>query len=91
MAQKRVEIYYSGNVQGVGFRFTADRLAPVFKIAGYVKNTPDGKVKIVAEGDEEKLKSFLTAVQNEMGHYVRDKEIDWSPPTGEFKDFGLKF
>jgi len=89
--RKRAEAIYSGSVQGVGFRFTADRLAPVFKLTGYVKNMPDGRVKIVAEGEEDKIKSFLTAVENEMGHHLSDKEIDWPPPTNEFKDFGVRF
>jgi acylphosphatase len=91
MAQKRAEIYYSGSVQGVGFRFTADRLAPVFKLKGYVKNMPDGRVKIIAEGEEDKIKSFLDAIENEMGHHASDKQINWEPPTNEFKNFGIRF
>jgi len=91
MARKRVEVFYSGSVQGVGFRFTADRYASIYKISGYVKNMPDGGVKIIAEGEEESLKSFLANITGDMRSYIRDHTEDWSPATGEFKDFGIRF
>jgi acylphosphatase len=65
-------VYYSGRVQGVGFRFTAQQIARRFDVAGYVRNLPDGKVEMVAEGDPVEIDGFLGAVQDAMGTYIRD-------------------
>ena len=91
MASKRIHAYYSGRVQGVGFRFTAEALARKFKISGWVSNIRDGRVEIVAEGEETALKDFLGQIAGEMSHYVADTEISWEKPTGEFRGFGIKF
>ena len=56
---KRAHAYYSGNVQGVGFRFTAIDLARKYAVKGWVKNVYDGGVEVVAEGEEAVLKEFL--------------------------------
>ena len=50
MSRERRRIYYSGRVQGVGFRFSTQRLASGFAVAGSVKNLRDGRVEVVAEG-----------------------------------------
>lgn len=88
---KRIHVFYSGDVQGVGFRFTAIDLARRYKIAGWVKNTADGKVEVVAEAEEPALKSFLTELDAAMSHYIRDKNISWEPATGQFADFQIRF
>ena len=49
--RSRVRILYSGHVQGVGFRYTAKTVAAGFEITGVVRNLPDGRVELVAEGD----------------------------------------
>ncbi len=65
-------VYYSGRVQGVGFRFTAQHVARGFDVAGYVRNLPDGRVELVAEGDPAEIDGFLAAVRDAMGHHIRD-------------------
>ncbi|MFH1387009.1 MAG: acylphosphatase [bacterium] len=89
--RKRVEVNYIGRVHGVGFRFTAERAAIKFKVFGYVKNVPNGKVKMVAEGEEEVLKPFLDAIYLDMGHYVEKFNIHWFPATNEFKRFEIRY
>jgi acylphosphatase len=74
-------VYYSGRVQGVGFRFTAQHLARGFDVAGYVQNLPDGRVELVAKGDPAEVDGFLEAVRDAMGRYIRDVEIESSPPS----------
>jgi acylphosphatase len=91
MTQKRVHAFYSGRVQGVGFRYTAEALARNLGITGWVSNLRDGKVELMAEGEETNLKDFLIRVSEEMSGYVRDADVSWEEPTGEFKDFGIKF
>ena len=90
MATKRVHAYYSGRVQGVGFRFTAEAIAQKFKVNGWVSNLRDGRVEVVAEGEEAALKDFLNRIAEEMAHYIIDTEILWEQPAGEFKNFGVR-
>lgn len=59
-----LEIYVSGNVQGVGFRYFTRRVAKELGIKGYVKNLPDGRVYIYAIGDDLTLDKFLSAVKS---------------------------
>jgi len=56
------EIYVSGNVQGVGFRYYTRKVARELGVRGFVKNLPDGRVYIYAVGDEIMLDKFLSAV-----------------------------
>lgn len=91
MAFKRVHLFYSGRVQGVGFRFTAEAAARDLDVVGWVRNCRDGRVEILAEGEEPALKEFLEKVAQGMSSYIRDVEISWEQPTGEFNDFGIGF
>ena len=88
---KRIHIHYSGRVQGVGFRFTAERLALDLGLVGWVKNLPDGRVEFVCEGKEEDLHKFLEKIDSEFSAYIRQKDISWMPAIGEFNTFGIKF
>jgi len=88
---KRVHVFYSGRVQGVGFRFTAERIALSMGITGWVRNLYDGRVEIVVDGTEEKLKKFLKEVNSYFSNYIRDCDTDWQEATDEFKDFRIAF
>ena len=89
--KKRINAYFEGRVQGVGFRFTTIRIAEDLKVCGWVKNLPDGRVEVAAEAQEEDLKEFLSQIQEHFSRYIRDVDIEWSSATGEFPDFGVKF
>ena len=56
---KRIHAYFSGSVQGVGFRFTAERLASALGLTGWVKNLQDGRVEVTCEGQEKDINGFL--------------------------------
>ncbi len=88
---KHACVIYHGTVQGVGFRYTARSLAQGFQIGGYVKNLTDGRVEIVAEGEEQEVLAFLKAVDERMGDLVSSRELRWSEPTGEWRGFGIRF
>lgn len=90
MPIKRVHVVYSGRVQGVGFRFTAEAAARKFKVNGWVSNLRDGRVEVIAEGEEAALKDFLSRISEEMSPYIADTEISWEEPTGEFRGFGIR-
>ena len=70
----RKEITFRGKVQGVGFRYTAHSLAQGFKVAGYVRNMPDGSVKLVAEGLREEVEGFCSSLKARMASYIRSTE-----------------
>jgi acylphosphatase len=82
--------HFGGNVQGVGFRYTAQGLARGFKVVGYVRNLPDGRVELVAEGDEREITGLLEAIGQQMGHFIKKRTDEDSPPSGEFADFSVR-
>jgi acylphosphatase len=88
---KRIDVLYLGNVQGVGFRFTAEDLAKKYSLKGWVKNLADSRVQVVAEGEEEKLSIFLAELSREMSSHIREEKVSWEPGTGEFKKFQIRF
>ncbi len=89
---KRLHVYWSGRVQGVGFRYTAEATANGLGVTGWVRNLPDGRVEAVVEGSAETLQKFLDRVaQGPMKPYLRAAEVHWSEATGEFEDFSIRF
>lgn len=57
---KHLNILISGRVQGVGFRYSAMKMANAFSITGFVRNQSDGSVYIEAEGEDANLEAFLS-------------------------------
>lgn len=82
---------FTGHVQGVGFRFTTCDVAQPFDVTGFVRNLPDGRVELVAEGEPPELDAFLAAVSNVMGGLVRDTEIADADARGEFERFDIRY
>ena len=88
---KRLRANFTGNVQGIGFRYTARSLAKDLQVSGWVRNVPDGSVELVAEGEETFLKDLLSQIQHEL-NYARYKEsVNWEPATGEFSLFEIRY
>ena len=90
--KKRVHVFWTGRVQGVGFRYTAESVALTLGLAGWVRNLPDGRVEAVAEGVEKELKSFVGQIAaGPMRVHIRQTTVDWESATGEFDGFRIKF
>jgi serine/threonine-protein kinase RsbW len=85
----RWTLFYSGNVQGVGFRATVDDLAGKFQICGYVKNLPDGRVQAVAEGLEQHVEDFRDAINKAFPANIQGVQCSASPSTGKYTDFSV--
>jgi acylphosphatase len=87
---KRLHIFFSGSVQGVGFRFTAVSVARPLDLKGWVKNLSSGEVEIVAEGEEPLLKKFVAQLQHRFSDHIADTSVRWEDPSAEFKEFGIR-
>jgi len=79
MAQERRRMTFSGRVQGVGFRATCHWLARGYDVVGYVRNLPDGRVELVAEGDSTEIDRFLDAIRQETGGFIREIHAELEP------------
>ncbi len=86
----RLTVWFSGHVQGVGFRYTTVGVARRFRVTGYVRNLSDGRVEMVAEGEADQVRDFAAAVESEMSGYVGKMQSNESPPTGEYAEFGVR-
>lgn len=88
---KQAHIFYSGIVQGVGFRFTVNSIARDLGVKGWVRNLPDGRVEIMVEAEEEMIKQFYLDIENHFDRNIRNKEIDLQDTSGKYKDFQIKY
>lgn len=91
MADQRQIVRFTGNVQGVGFRYTACRAARVFAVTGTVCNCRDGSVECVVEGDQEEVEAFVADLVETMAGYIREHTIQIAPDSGEFAGFSVIF
>lgn len=83
-------VHFSGRVQGVGFRYTTLQVAQEFDVAGFVRNLPDGRVEVEAEGRPEEVAAFVTALEERMHGYIRKTERSARRRAPQFSGFGIK-
>ncbi len=88
---ERREVHYSGRVQGVGFRYTVHGASRQYEVTGFVRNLPDGRVQLIAEGVAAELDRFLDEIAEQMSGYITKQHVQPSNATGEFADFGIRF
>ena len=88
--RRRMTVFYSGQVQGVGFRYTAKTVATGFEITGTIRNLPDGRVELVAEGHNQELDAFRAALHDAgLAGFIRDERVDWAETKNEFRGFEI--
>lgn len=87
---ERRTILYSGTVQGVGFRWTTERVLADAGVSGYVRNLPDGRVELVIEGQPSQTEAAVERVRRALGSYIRDEAQELGRATGEFRGFGIR-
>ncbi len=84
----RVTAFVHGDVRGVGYRSRVVDIARDFGLKGCIQNLPDGRVKVIAEGDTEDLERFVKAINIDNALIKVDKiEHEYSEATGEFQSF----
>lgn len=88
-ASEGVEVFYSGRVQGVGFRVNARQIARGFAVTGFVRNLEDGRVHLRAEGDPADVKRFLEAISSSMGLNITGTTVASVPVNGGFSGFEI--
>ena len=91
MECKAVHIFYSGNVQGVGFRFRTEAIANEIKVCGWVRNLCDGRVEVWAEENKANLIRFLASIDSKLGQYIVGKDVIWLPPERNCSGFRIKY
>ncbi len=74
----RLRAWFSGRVQGIGFRYSTLQVSKGYEVTGYVKNLLDGRVELEAEGQKSEVEAFLAALQDEMGDFIRETEVNWN-------------
>lgn len=89
---KRVHVIISGRVQGVFFRAETQRTAMNFNLAGWVRNTADGRVEAVFEGEDENVDKMIAWCHiGPPAARVQEVIAEEEPYTGEFRDFNIKY
>ena len=87
--QRRV-CHFSGRVQGVGFRYTAQNIAMRYDVYGFVRNLPDGRVELVMEGPEGEMDNVVDNIQQKMDGFIKRVDVQSAPATGEFGRFAIR-
>lgn len=83
-------VFYSGHVQGVGFRYSARSVAAGFEVTGTVRNLTDGRVELIAEGIREELEALRTAVRESgLAGFIRNENVLWSDAKNDIRGFEI--
>ncbi|OHB62808.1 MAG: hypothetical protein A2Y77_12340 [Planctomycetes bacterium RBG_13_62_9] len=91
MERAAQHIVFRGRVQGVGFRYTAHRIAEQYDVTGFVRNLPDGSVEMLAQGPEQRVRDCIAEIQDTFTGYIRDTEIEQAPYNPRHTDFRITF
>ncbi|HUS74195.1 MAG TPA: acylphosphatase [Sedimentisphaerales bacterium] len=91
MSQAAKHIIFTGRVQGVGFRFTAFRIANRYKLTGFVRNSPGGTVEMLAQGLSEDIDDCIREIKESFSGYVRETKIEEIPLDTQYLDFKITF
>jgi acylphosphatase len=83
-------VFFTGRVQGVGFRYTALQVAKEFEVSGWVKNLADGRVQLEAEGTPKTVKDFIAALEERMHGYIRKMERQGAKRPPQFVGFEIR-
>ena len=88
----RAHVFVSGRVQGVFFRVETRYEADRRNVAGWVRNTSDGRVEAVFEGEKEDVEKLIDFCRRgPSGAKVMKVDVRWGDYTGEFRDFKIRY
>lgn len=85
-----MRVIYTGQVQGVGFRYSVKTVATGFDVTGSVRNLPGGEVELIAEGAKDELEAFRQAIRESgLDHFIRQEDVSWQEARREFRGFEI--
>ncbi|MEN9572221.1 MAG: hypothetical protein RL514_76 [Verrucomicrobiota bacterium] len=88
MSRSRVQVFYSGRVQGVGFRYTVKQVAAGYAVTGTVRNLADGRVELVAEGARDELDAFRQGIRDAgLDGFIRQEDVQWAEARSDLRGF----
>ncbi len=91
-SMRQMQVLFSGRVQGVGFRYTAYRMAGSFNVTGFVRNLMGGDVEVLAEGTEQELVDFLGEIRgSHLGRHITRERLHWTTATGAYDKFRISY
>jgi acylphosphatase len=81
-------VSYTGQVQGVGFRYTTRSIADGFDLAGTVRNCQDGSVELFVQGESDEVRAFLDALRRRMEGYIQEA-VEREAALAEMRGFHI--
>ena len=84
-------VIFVGRVQGVGFRFTAHRMANRHQLAGFVRNLSNGSVEMLAQGTSDDIEDCIQDLKEYYPGYIREMNVEEIPPDPQHTDFRITF
>jgi acylphosphatase len=91
MSETAKHIIFSGSVQGIGFRFTTLNIANRYRLTGFVRNSPNGTVEMVAQGNADDITNCLRDINDSFADYITDTTIEDTTPNPQHKTFKITF
>lgn len=85
-----LEVWYSGNVQGVFFRANTEDISKQYAVSGYVENLRDGRVHLFVQGDPDVIESFLAAIAERKRENIDTVERSSVPIDKSLKGFVIR-
>lgn len=85
----RWHVYFSGEVQGVGFRFTAQHFAQKLGLTGWVRNLHDGRVEMEVQGPVNRLRTHLIQLKSTPPIHIESYDIQELPAKNSEKKFSI--
>ena len=86
----RLQIWYCGHVQGVGFRFKAAQIAKGYDVSGGVRNLDDGRVHLAAVGDPKEVREFVSELSRVMSDFIRSADEKEDKTSAKYAGFNIE-
>lgn len=87
-----VQVFFEGNVQGVGFRYSVRHVAMGFDITGWVRNLRDGRVEMQVDGADDEVRAFLESImQSELRAHIKKHDVTPLPEALPMRGFEIRY
>jgi acylphosphatase len=87
-----VQVFFEGNVQGVGFRYSVRHIAKGFDVTGWVRNLRDGRVEMQVSGADGEVQAFLEAImQSELRAHIKKQDVTALADPPPMRGFEIRY